>query len=259
LAMDFDKNFSNETLFVVGVYDEINNTEDYIETSMEFYSENNMLLDAYLTTDCWYRLNFEIEGHNSSDWLAFRLYYDHISTELIIRLFLNNAEKNIYEIPIDQIHSSYLYSWFIDYYSPHDLFPDWIGIVLLILKWGVISIFVIGLPAAFIRGSIKRKRKRKSSDFNPSQKYEYANEKIEYNPKPTHTINFEQVPKEYDLQTTEQSKVTCSICMQIIEDHSKLIRCPVCDIAYHKNHLYQWIVGNGTCPTCKSRLKITAK
>ena len=258
LVLDFEKNFSNDSQFVLGIYDEVNYTEEYIETTMEYYPENKMILKAYVTLDYWYRLNFEIEEYNSSEWIAFKLYYDHISTELIIRLFLNHAEKEIFEIPIDLVHSSYLYNWFIDYYDYHDFFPDWVGTLLITLKWVIIGITVSAIPFAFIRGAMKRKRNKNNSDLSPSYKYQYANEKIAYNPKPTHNINFENIPNNYNLRTTDGSKITCSICMQIIEDHSTIIRCPSCDIAYHKNHLYQWIVGNGTCPACKSRLRITS-
>ena len=110
-----------------------------------------------------------------------------------------------------------------------------------------------------VRNTKRKRRKEQSSEsFEPSGKYqEYIHKKAEYSPKSLYDVNFEKSTTEYSLETNEMSKVQCSICLLVIKDRKEIIRCPSCDIAFHKNHLYQWIVGNGTCPACKARLTIS--
>jgi len=258
-VLEFNKNFSNESMFSVGVYDENNASEEYFESSMNYFPENNLILDAIAIPDIWYRLSFELENYNSTDWIYLKLFYDHIDPHFIVRLFLNKGENSLNQIPLDFVHSDYQYWWYVDYYPNEFAGLDILFILLTILKYVIPAILIVGVTAAFIRSSIKQKRKRNTMDFNPSNKYHYANENVSYKPQPTLAVDFDHNPKNYGIKTTESSKVSCSICLQIIDDHSNLIRCPSCDIAYHKNHLYQWIVGNGTCPACRSRLRITSK
>ena len=259
LVLGFEKSFNDSSTFSIGIYDEFNETEDYIESSFIYYTENNLILDAYVFSDKWYSINFITNEYNSSDWIAVKLYYDHIDTQFIVRLFLNKGDNSLYEIPLDLIHSNHQYFWSVQYYSPQDPGYYFILVIFTILKYLIIAILIGGFIIAFLRALYKRRKSRISSDFSPSEKYEYSNKNVSYQPEPTHSINFDMKARDYELQTTESSKVKCSICMQIIEDHSKIIRCPSCDVAYHKNHLYQWIVSNGTCPICKSRLRITSR
>ncbi len=259
-VLEFERNFSNENMFSVGVYNENNVSEEYIESSMIYFPENNLILGAYATPENWYRLSFELENYNSTDWIAIRLFYDHVDTQFIVRLFLNKGDNSLDEIPLDIVHSDNQYRWYIEYYHPIDIGPYYVFIVILnVLKYIIITVLIVGTIAAIVRAITKRRRKETALDFNPSQKYEYSNASVSYKPQPTHVVNFDYNPKDYEIRTSESSKVSCSICLQIIEDHSDLIRCPSCDIAYHKKHLYQWIVGNGTCPACRSRLRITSK
>lgn len=259
MVLGFEKNFSNDSMFSVGVYDEYNETEEFIEASMALFPENYIFIGAHVFPEIWYRLSFNLENYNSTDWMSIKLFYDQMDTPFIVRLFLNKGDYSLHEIPLDLVHSDYQYWWYVEYYHPNYIGFGILVFVLNILKYLIIGIIVVGIIVAFIRSSIKKKRKRDIIDFNPSQKYQYANENVSYKPQPTHAVNFDNNSEDYELRTSEPSKVKCSICLQIIDDHSNLIRCPSCDIAYHKNHLYQWIVGNGTCPACKSRLRITSR
>ena len=97
-----------------------------------------------------------------------------------------------------------------------------------------------------------------SAVAQPSDKYHQMQiQRAEYSPAQVYGVNFAEKVMDYNIETSDEITVTCSICLQTLEDQENLIRCPSCDIAFHKNHLYQWIVGNGNCPACKSRLKIT--
>ena len=47
----------------------------------------------------------------------------------------------------------------------------------------------------------------------------------------------------------------CIICMEVIE-RQNIIRCPVCNQAYHKHHLEEWLLTNETCAICQSSIKL---
>lgn len=259
IVLDFQKGFSNDSYFSATVTDDINVTRDLIESSFDNYNRHMIFYSSFIENK-WYGFNFALEDYNSTDWIIIRLFYDHIEENFIARLFLNKSVSAFEEMPLDQVHSQSEYWWYIDsyYYHPYPPGSSIIVFILNLLKYIVISFLVVGLITAVIRAILKR-RPKPDIDFNPSDKYDYMNANIAYNPEPTHAIRFDSVSRDYELKTSEGSKIQCSICMQIIEKNDNIIRCPSCDVAYHKDHLYQWIVGNGTCPTCKARLRITTK
>ena len=174
------------------------------------------------------------------------MHYDHIQTENIARLFINTGAKNLDEIPFDRKYSDLASQWkiindSIDTNTPPFITADPIYVLLAVL-------YIAGVSISF-KLFIRRKKNR-VTDSNLNKN------KVEYSPKPVYDVDFQKKDIKYNLVTKEAITVTCSICLQTISKKETIIRCPACDIAFHKNHLYQWVVGNGTCPACKARLKI---
>ncbi|UCE15060.1 MAG: AAA family ATPase [Candidatus Heimdallarchaeota archaeon] len=48
----------------------------------------------------------------------------------------------------------------------------------------------------------------------------------------------------------------CILCQEPVEDEV-VLRCPICNQAYHTNHLQDWLAANDVCVTCQSRIQIT--
>jgi len=80
--------------------------------------------------------------------------------------------------------------------------------------------------------------------------------KAVYQPEKTYRINFAYIPSDYRLETDENAQIRCNICLQPIYEHVSIIRCPSCDNAFHKEHLYKWITQHSSCPVCKAKLRI---
>ncbi len=229
----------------------VDSNQDTVETMLDNFavsdvSELEMYVDEGVYEGEWYEINFNFSGYDLENEIQIRMYYDHIQTENIARVFLNIGSKDIYQIPIDYHHSHWPFLWTIEeeytyIYSPPFNFKPLIYTIVCIL-------YIIGSFSVF--KAYKRKRARNSSEF------ELNRNKVEYSPNHSYKINFKSTDINYDLVTNEAVTVACSICMQTITNKENIIRCPSCDIAFHKNHLYQWVVGNGTCPACKVRLKI---
>ena len=47
----------------------------------------------------------------------------------------------------------------------------------------------------------------------------------------------------------------CIICLQAAKKQN-ILRCPVCDQAYHKHHLEEWLLTHETCVICQSTIKL---
>ncbi len=257
-------NFINSDNFSITIYYENDDFVAHLDSNLDYEEDKSFTLWTYdyLVPDVWYNLSLKFEDYNSTSWISTKLYYDHIAENYITRLFLNYGDNNLEEIPLDLVHSDYYYMWYIDYYNYYNSDASFFWVIIiyfarLFLYGAIIFAFI----AICFRVVVRRRRKKTVMDsiHIPSAKFQYLNESVSYQPQETVAINFNDAIEDYSLKTSEKSKVKCSICLQIIGDHKNLIRCPSCDIAYHKNHLYQWIVGNGTCPACKSRLRITQK
>ncbi|OLS30291.1 MAG: hypothetical protein HeimAB125_19730 [Candidatus Heimdallarchaeota archaeon AB_125] len=228
---------------------------DYAEYIVETETDNfalsdksdmNLEVEEGVYEGEWYEVTFDFEGYDPSNEIILRMYYDHVQTENIVRLFLNRGNKDIHQIPIDSYHSNWLFLWTIEEEYTY-IYPPPFNFKPLIYTIVCIG-YLIGFFTVF--GVYKHKKDRKSTEF------ELNKNKVEYSPNHSYSINFKSTEMNYDLVTKEAVTVACSICMQTISDKESIIRCPSCDIAFHKNHLYQWVVGNGTCPACKVRLKI---
>jgi len=174
------------------------------------------------------------------------LFYDHIQTENIARLFINTGVKNLEDIPFDRKYSDLAFQWKINNDSIETNTPP-----LFTANPIIILFSVLYLAGVFISFKLYLRRKK-----NRVTDYSLNKNKVEYSPKPVYDVDFQKKDINYNLVTKEAIIVTCSICLQTISKKETIIRCPSCDIAFHKNHLYQWVVGNGTCPACKARLKI---
>jgi Zn finger protein HypA/HybF involved in hydrogenase expression len=102
------------------------------------------------------------------------------------------------------------------------------------------------------------KKKREEKISVASEKYTtIENNTVLYSPETYYPVNFSAASPEYNLVTDSDVRITCSICLQFIHTTEDIIRCPSCDIAYHKNHLYEWVKMSGICPACKAKLRIT--
>lgn len=55
------------------------------------------------------------------------------------------------------------------------------------------------------------------------------------------------VPGEYTI---------CVLCQNLVEGQTTL-RCPICNQAYHLDHLRDWLVSHDFCVTCQSRIQLT--
>ncbi len=209
-------------------------------------SELNIEIEGGIFEGVWYEIIFNFNDYNVDNDILISLFYDHIQTENIARLFINTGAKNLDEIPFDRKYSDLAFQWkiindSIDANTPPFITADPIYVLFAVLYFaGVFISFKL-----FIR-----RKKNRVTDSNLNKN------KVEYSPKPVYDVDFQKKDIKYNLVTKEAITVTCSICLQTISKKETIIRCPSCDIAFHKNHLYQWVVGNGTCPACKARLKI---
>jgi hypothetical protein len=215
-----------------------------------------------MSEEHWYRLEFYIDEYNNSTQIKCSIFYDHYQTENIGRIFLKQTSQVITDIPIDSLRSTPSFYWTIleEYIPPPPPppFPNFLLFIMILLISILAFIFLV-IVVTGIRVNHKRKRMELDSTLaQPSEKYHHMQtQHVEYSPAQVYGVNFAEEAVDYSLETSDAIKVTCSICLQKIEDQTNMIRCPSCDIAFHKNHLYQWIVGNGNCPACKSRLKVT--
>lgn len=48
----------------------------------------------------------------------------------------------------------------------------------------------------------------------------------------------------------------CVLCQEPVEDEV-VLRCPICNQAYHMNHLQEWLAANDVCVICQSHMSIT--
>jgi hypothetical protein len=208
-------------------------------------SELDITIEEGIFEGEWYEVGFNFEGYDPSSEIILRMYYDHFQTENIIRMFLNTGSNDIYQVPIDMEHSGYAFRWTI-YYDYTYIPPPFDFTFIFYIALGLFSL----IGTLIVISVLSNRRNRQTFDQVLNRN------KVEYSPNNAYPINFNKTTMNYNLVTKEAVTVSCSICMQTITDKESIIRCPSCDIAFHKNHLYQWVVGNGTCPACKVRLKI---
>jgi len=209
-------------------------------------SELNIGIDRGIFEGDWYEIIFNFNDYNAENDIIISLFYDHIQTENIARLFINTGAKNLEDIPFDKKYSDLAFQWKIIDDSIETNTPPFFTASPITVLFSVLY-----LAGVFISFKLFQRRKKKRVTNHSLNK-----NKVEYSPKLVYDVDFQKKDINYNLVTKEAITVTCSICLQTISKKETIIRCPSCDIAFHKNHLYQWVVGNGTCPACKARLKI---
>ncbi|NPD87664.1 MAG: E3 ubiquitin protein ligase [Asgard group archaeon] len=242
-----------------------------LDQSIVIYSGNfsysdlelvEIITEEGLFEEHWYKLRFYTDDYSNSTQIKCSIFYDHYQTENIGRIFLRKSNQVINDIPIDSLRSTPSFYWTIfDPFIPPPPPPPIpnLLIIIMIVILAIFSFIFIVIVVTGIRVNYKKKRMNlHSTVVLPSDKYyQMQEQRAKYSPAQVYGVNFAEKILDYNVETSDEIKVTCSICLQIIDNQEHLIRCPSCDIAFHKNHLYQWIVGNGNCPACKSRLKIT--
>jgi hypothetical protein len=208
----------------------------------------------------WYKISFNCPIDKNDSLITFKLFYDHEQLENTARIFFSRGNAELDEIPLDTLHAHPSFLWkkqdaFLPGpYPPSPYNPiDTIKYVLIV---AYLFIFTVTFSWVVIR-SVKEKKKKDNRSDVASDKYNaIENNTVMYSPETNYVVNFRAVTPEYNLVTDSDVKVTCSICLQVIHNQD-IIRCPSCDIAFHKNHLYEWLKMNGKCPACKVKLRIT--
>jgi len=208
----------------------------------------------------WYKIIFSFNKPINNQSIVLSMFYDHIQRENIIRAFLNIGDYNTEAIPIDQAHREN-YFWIINDstliidYPPK---PNYLAIVLQILILLVMTSVIVLTFTLIVKEIKKSKKQSKRIELEiPSSKFhKQEEERIIYSPKSSFYVEFSDKSMDYSLVTDKSSSINCSICLQPIKLPNQLIRCPSCDVAFHKDHLYQWVAEQGTCPICKVNLRI---
>lgn len=184
-------------------------------------------------------------------------------------------DTTLSEIPIDAIHSTDDFSWRIENQpldptqptipTPYPPSPPFILVILeyivsLLPYWIIISLVIVFV---IIKYSTKKDKEILSKQIiieqnEPSAKY--GKQEAQYYPQKVYRV---QMPidddSQFELKTEQSKNITCAICYQKITDHDKIIRCPSCDVAFHKNHLLQWVFDHQTCPVCKAKLRYSSQ
>ncbi|MHA1992907.1 MAG: AAA domain-containing protein [Candidatus Hodarchaeales archaeon] len=68
-------------------------------------------------------------------------------------------------------------------------------------------------------------------------------------------IELEKQDKNEDF-TIEITHNTCVLCLKDIKDEKYLLRCPICNQAYHNNHLEEWLLTHESCVVCHSTIQL---
>jgi len=209
----------------------------------------------------WYKISFNCPIERNDSLINFKLFYDHEQLENTARIFLSIGDADLDETPLDTFHSHTSFLWKKQEPILPDPYPPTpssspigiIGYVLIIVYTFMCTITILWVVIRFVN---KKKREEKISVA--SEKYTtIENNTVLYSPETYYPVNFRAASPEYNLVTDSDVRITCSICLQFIHTTEDIIRCPSCDIAYHKNHLYEWVKMSGICPACKAKLRIT--
>ena len=210
----------------------------------------------------WYKISFNCPIDINDSLVTFKIFYDHEQLENTARIFLSKGCVTLDEVPLDTIHSHPSFLWekqepIIP--EPKTPCPPYnpIDTIMYVLIATYLIICAITILWALIK--FMKDKKKGDSEINvASEKYSIiTNNTATYSPEIYYPVDFKSSTLEYKLITDSASKIICSICLQLIDTLEDIIRCPSCDIAYHKNHLYEWLKMSGNCPACKVKLRIT--
>ncbi len=264
LFLILQKDYWTTFNFSLEIYNEFYTLLENITYTFDqpYFKAIEIEVDAGLEASRWYSIRLNTIDLTNQTHIRLKYYYDHYQFANLGRIFLNTADKQIYEIPIDLSHSDSSYIWYIededriiDYPPDFDPLIIVLKVITYVIYTGLYGTAFVLLAKYLLR---RRKEKKHGQMSQPSQKYnQMENQHATYNPAPVYGVNFTQLNDDFSLESDEASKVMCSICMQTISKKASLIRCPSCDVAFHKNHLQQWIVTKNNCPACKANLRIT--
>ncbi len=222
----------------------------------------------------WYKLRI---SSNSSVYLNQKLFYHSWKEESIVRLFnYVNSDKPISNIPIDSVHLHADFFWKIDdqfnttnpYEPPIPYTPSPPFIFRFLNNFAyflpIPSVIIIAFTLFIVlKYSSKKEKERLTKQKNIDQSIpsaKYVKQEARYDPQTVYRI---QIPvddeNKFELKTEQSNNITCVICYQNITDNNQILRCPSCDVAFHKNHLLQWVFENQKCPICKAKLRYSAK
>jgi len=252
----------------VEVEDQWGNTISFKNISLQNYllliTELNAT--AAYTTEQLYRLNF----YTTSDigiTIYYKIYYERMKNENIARVFLNYNYEG--EVPIDMEHKEMFWmpeTVIIDsstiihstYFSFKTVALIWVTVMLISS-----AITIIILVKRDKNIAKKNAKLSKLQEYNEiTQLSKYTSKKVDTTQKALYrpynkTAIIENIRiEDFTIESQKPKLVKCAICYQSINETDELIRCPVCDAAFHKEHLYKWLIAQGTCPICKSKLKI---
>ncbi len=210
----------------------------------------------------WYKISFNCPIERNDSLVNFKLFYDHEQLENTARIFLSIGDANLDETPLDTFHSHASFLWEKQEPILPDPYPPIppinpigiIGYLLIVIYTSMCTVTILWVVVRFV----KKKNQKEEDIVVASEKYTVIeNNAVKYSPETYYSVNFRAASPEYNLVTDSDVKITCSICLQFILNPEDIIRCPSCDIAYHKNHLYEWVKMSGNCPACKAKLRIT--
>ncbi|MHA2224387.1 MAG: AAA domain-containing protein [Candidatus Hodarchaeales archaeon] len=63
----------------------------------------------------------------------------------------------------------------------------------------------------------------------------------------------EDMSREYSVSINHN---TCVLCQKPVEKET-ILRCPICNQAYHRNHLIEWLNSHEICVTCQTRIELS--
>ncbi len=210
----------------------------------------------------WYKISFYCPIDRNDSLVTFKLFYDHQQLENTARIFLSIGDIALDEIPLDTLHAHPNFLWKKQEIIIPDPKPPMLPYNPIdTIKYVLIAIYLVLFNGTILWGLIRFGKEKKKKDNKidvASEKYSaIENNTVSYSPETYYPVNFKSETPEYNLVTDSDIKIICSICLQIIQKPKDIIRCPSCDIAYHKHHLYEWLKMNRNCPTCKVKLRIT--
>ncbi len=250
-------------------------TVDNTNISSNMIKVSNSVNNPY-SADFWYRLKITSSSVNTSR-ITLTTYYNSYQNTSMIRLFSTPISDSLSNIPIDCAHRDFLWvqeknsnpitnpPTFPPTYPPtNPFFPS----ILMIIIFAVISIILT--LSAFLLTQVKKTKKIDSKLIGKAVSLDnnlrediptikYTSQTIAaYEPNPQHSANLKEIQREYNVISNGSSLVKCSICYQNI-GNQEIERCPSCDVAFHKEHLYKWLLEKNFCPICKSNIQLTKK
>ena len=186
--------------------------------------------------------------------------------------YLNNEIKQIsyvvystgeYRIRITRRENSFgSYAFAVNFNQP--LTPRSTGEInttILGIIIGVIAgIAVIALGIFLIIRSVRNSRSFKYEevydDYDEDDFYSQRKGKKYSSEEPIY--NDYETPKEGEKLVKVKGStegIMCMHCYVFMKENEEALQCPLCNAAYHKNHIEEYVLVNHCCPICRGKLK----